>query len=211
MEYSPREEVANAVSHGIGTLLSIAAFVLLLIQATRYGDAWHIVSFSIFGISLIVLYLCSTLVHSAPGGRLKDIFEIMDHSAIYLLIAGSYTPFMLVTLRGALGWTIFGIVWGLAILGIILKIFFVKKFIVLSTICYIGMGWIIVLAIKPLAENLSIGGVAWLVAGGVVYTIGTVFYLWRRIPYHHAIWHSFVIGGSVCHFFAVLQVLPVPH
>ncbi|WP_068774737.1 hemolysin III family protein [Paenibacillus sp. FJAT-26967] len=211
MEYSPREEVANAVSHGIGTLLSIAAFVLLLIQSTRYGDAWHVVSFSIFGISLIVLYLCSTLVHSAPGGRLKDIFEIMDHSAIYLLIAGSYTPFMLVTLRGALGWTIFGIVWGLAILGIILKIFFVKKFIVLSTICYIGMGWIIVLAIKPLAENLSIGGVAWLVAGGVVYTIGTVFYLWRRIPYHHAIWHSFVIGGSVCHFFAVLQVLPVPH
>ncbi|SEF61984.1 hemolysin III family protein [Paenibacillus sp. UNC499MF] len=210
MEYSPREEVANAVSHGIGTLLSIAALVLLVMQAITYGNTWHIVSFSIFGISLILLYLCSTLVHSAPGGKLKDIFEIMDHSAIYVLIAGSYTPFMLVTLRGVLGWTLLGIVWGLALLGIVLKVFFVKRFIVLSTVCYIGMGWLIVLAIKPLAEHLSANGLIWLVAGGLLYTVGTVFYLWRRIPYHHAIWHAFVLGGSVCHFFAVMQVLPVP-
>ncbi|GKS09901.1 hemolysin III family protein [Paenibacillus chitinolyticus] len=210
MEYSPREEFANAVSHGIGTLLSVAALVLLVIQATTYGNTWHIVSFSIFGTSLILLYLCSTLVHSAPGGRLKDIFEIMDHSAIYVLIAGSYTPFMLVTLRGVLGWTLLGIVWGLALIGIVLKIFFVKRFIVLSTVCYIGMGWLIVLAFKPLAEHLSANGIVWLVAGGLLYTVGTVFYLWRRIPYHHAIWHAFVIGGSVCHFFAVMQVLPVP-
>jgi hemolysin III len=204
MEYSLREEVANAITHGIGAALSIAALTTLIIFASLYGDVWHIVSFTIYGISLVMLYLSSTLLHSFQNIRIKNVFEILDHVSIYLLIAGTYTPFLLVTLRGSLGWTIFGIVWGLAIVGIILKFFFIKRFIVLSTICYIIMGWIIVVAIKPLYENLAFAGMAWLVTGGLLYTLGTIFYLWRGIPYHHAIWHLFVLAGSVAHFITVL-------
>lgn len=211
MEYSVREEIANAVSHGIGTLLSIAALVILTVYASLYGDVWHVVSFSIFGAALVILYTCSTLLHSfPPRTKAKDIFEILDHSAIYLLIAGTYTPFLLVTLRGPLGWTLFGIIWGLAIIGSILKVFFVKRFIVLSTLFYIFMGWMIIFAIKPLLANLPGYGMMWLVIGGLLYTIGSVFYVWRKVPYHHAIWHLFVIGGSTAHFFAVLfYVLPL--
>ncbi|MBP1995281.1 PAQR family membrane homeostasis protein TrhA [Paenibacillus eucommiae] len=204
MSYSIREEIANAISHGIGVLLSIAALVLLIIQAAHYGDSWHIVSFSIYGVSLIVLYTCSTLLHSIQQRKAKDIFEILDHAAIYLLIAGSYTPFLLVTLRGTLGWSMFGIVWGLAILGIILKIFYVKRFILASTLCYILMGWLIVFAIKPLYENIPFPGIVWLVTGGLLYTFGSIFYVWRRVPYHHAIWHIFVLAGSFCHFICVI-------
>jgi hemolysin III len=211
MEYSLKEEIANAISHGIGALLSIAALVLLIIYSVKYGDVWHIVSFSIFGSTLVLLYTFSTLLHSFQRGLVKNIFEILDHAVIYLLIAGTYTPFLLVTIRGALGWTIFGIVWGFAIVGIVLKIFFVKRFIFLSTLCYLLMGWLIIIAIKPLYLNLAFNGIAWLVVGGLLYTVGTIFYVWRRVPYHHAIWHTFVLAGSAAHFIAVLfYVLPMP-
>jgi hemolysin III len=203
MEYSAKEEVANAVTHGIGALLSIAALVILIIQAALYGNVWHVVSVAIFGASLVILYTCSTLLHSLRG-KAKDVFEILDHSAIYLLIAGTYTPFLLVTLRGPLGWSLFGIVWGLALVGIVFKAYFVKKFILLSTLFYIGMGWMIIVAFPVLLRLLPTGGILWLVIGGVLYTVGSLFYVWRGIPYHHAIWHSFVIAGSVSHFFAVL-------
>ncbi|WP_025026714.1 PAQR family membrane homeostasis protein TrhA [Caldalkalibacillus mannanilyticus] len=210
MEYSLREEIANAITHGIGALLSIAALVVLIVFAAKYGDAWHIVSFSIYGASLVILYFSSTLMHAIQNIKIKNAFEVMDHAAIYLLIAGTYTPFLLVTLRGTLGWTIFGIVWGFALIGIILKFFFVKRFIVLSTICYIIMGWIIVFAIKPLYESLAFAGMMWLVIGGLLYTFGTIFFLWKKIPYHHAIWHIFVLAGSAAHFITVLfYVLPL--
>jgi hemolysin III len=204
LQYSLREEKANAISHGIGVILSIVALILLIVQATRQGDPWQIVSFSIYGASLVILYLCSTLLHSIQHKKLKDIFEILDHSAIYLLIAGSYTPFMLVTLRGPLGWSILAVIWSLAIIGIVLKCFFVKRFILLSTLCYICMGWFIVLAIKPLYVHLPFAGIVWLVAGGLFYTFGSIFYVWRRVPYHHAIWHVFVLAGSISHFFCIL-------
>ncbi|MEC0229076.1 PAQR family membrane homeostasis protein TrhA [Paenibacillus alba] len=203
MEYSIQEEKANAISHGVGVLLSIVALIMLIIQASLHGNAWHIVSFSIFGTALVVLYTCSTLLHSITKPRLKDIFEILDHSAIYLLIAGSYTPYLLVTLRGPLGWSFFGIIWGLALVGIVLKIFYVKRFILISTLCYILMGWLIVIAFKPLYTHLPLGGIVWLVVGGLLYTFGSIFYVWRRVPYHHAIWHVFVLAGSACHFFSV--------
>ncbi|GFZ87603.1 hemolysin III family protein [Paenibacillus marchantiophytorum] len=203
MEYSIQEERANAISHGVGVLLSIVALVMLILQACLHGNVWHIVSFSIFGTALVTLYTCSTLLHSITQPRWKDLFEIFDHSAIYLLIAGSYTPYLLVTLRGPLGWSFFGIIWGLALVGIVLKIFYVKRFILVSTLCYILMGWLIVLAFKPLYVHLPFGGIVWLVIGGLLYTFGSIFYVWRRIPYHHAIWHVFVLAGSACHFFSV--------
>lgn len=203
MEYSVQEEKANAISHGIGVLLSIAALILLVVQACLHGDAWHIVSFSVFGVALVTLYTCSTLLHSVRHPRLKDIFEVLDHSAIYVLIAGTYTPYMLVTLRGPMGWTFLGVIWGLALAGIVLKIFYVKRFIIVSTLCYILMGWLIVIAFKPLYVNLPFGGIVWLVVGGLLYTFGSIFYVWRRIPYHHAIWHIFVLAGSACHFVSI--------
>ncbi|MGM0921520.1 MAG: PAQR family membrane homeostasis protein TrhA [Bacillota bacterium] len=208
MEYSIKEEIANAITHGIGVLLSIPALVYLIIFASKYGDAWHIVSFSIFGATMILLYLFSTLLHAIPHRKAKDVFEILDHSAIYLLIAGTYTPFLLVPLRGTLGFTLLGIVWGLAIAGIVLKIFFVKKFVILSTLAYILMGWLIIIAIKPLYEFLSPEGFALLLTGGLLYTIGAIFYVWRKIPYHHAIWHGFVLAGSAAMFFCILFYVP---
>lgn len=203
MQYSIKEEKANAITHGIGVVLSIAALVLLIAQAYAQGNAWHIISFSIFGIALVILYTCSTLLHSVTHTKLKDVFEVLDHSAIYVLIAGSYTPYLLVTLRGALGWTFFGVIWGLALIGIVLKLFYVKRFILVSTLCYIVMGWLIVIAFKPLYVHLPLGGIVWLVVGGLLYTLGSIFYVWRRIPYHHAIWHLFVLAGSACHFISV--------
>jgi hemolysin III len=208
--YTIGEEIANAVTHGIGTLLAIAALVLLVIFSSIYGNAWYVVSFSIYGSSLVILYTMSTIYHALPRGKAKDIFEIFDHSSIFLLIAGTYTPFELITLRGSVGWTLFGITWGMAIIGILFKVFFVKKFVVLSTLIYIIMGWMIVFAIKPLFEKLPIDGIVFLVIGGIFYTLGTVFYIRRKMKYHHAVWHLFVIGGSAMHFFAILfYVLPL--
>ncbi|QST01399.1 hemolysin III family protein [Pontibacillus sp. ALD_SL1] len=201
--YTKREEIVNAVTHGVGVLLSIAALVLLVVNASMNGNPWHIVSVSIYGATMIFLYLSSTMVHGMPEGKWKDLFEIFDHAAIYLFIAGTYTPLLLVVLRGTLGWTLFGIVWGIAIFGVVFKVFFVKKFVVLSTVFYVLMGWIIVLAWNPLATKLAFGGLVLLVVGGVLYSVGTIFYVWRSFTFHHAVWHLFVLAGSAMHFFTI--------
>lgn len=205
--FSKKEEIANAITHGIGALLSIAALVLLIVYASLYGNAWHVVSFTLFGSTMLLLYVFSTLVHSFPSGKAKDIFEIFDHVAIYYFIAGSYTPFLFIAVQGALGWTLFGIVWGLALIGTLFKVFFVKKLLHLSTILYIVIGWLIVFAWKPLVAHVPTSGIVFLVTGGILYSVGAIFYVWRGFTYHHAIWHLFVIAGSIMHFFAVLQLL----
>jgi hemolysin III len=202
--YGLLEEILNSVTHGAGALISIAGLVLLIVFSSIYGQATHIVSCTIYGTTLVLLYTASTLYHGFQKPNIKHVFKILDHSCIYILIAGTYTPFMLVTVRGALGWTIFGIVWGLTILGIVFKAFFVNRFKIVSTIAYILMGWLVILAIKPLFQALPGGGIFWLVSGGLAYTIGTIFYAWKKLPFNHAIWHLFVLAGSVCHFFAIM-------
>lgn len=204
-----REELANSITHAIGVALSLAALVILVVYAAMQGDGWKIVSFSIYGTSLVLLYTASTLYHSFTSERVRHYLKIFDHAAIYLLIAGTYTPFLLVMIRGAWGWTLFGIIWGLAIVGIIFKLFFVHRFRIVSTIIYLLMGWLIIVAFRPLIANVPENGLYWLLAGGLSYSFGVIFYLWEKIPYHHAIWHLFVLGGSIFHFFAVLfYVLP---
>ncbi len=208
--YTKKEEVVNAITHGIGVLLSITALVFLVMFAVQNGSAWHVVTFTIYGVSMLLLYLSSTLVHSFPEGKLKDLFEIFDHSAIYLFIAGTYTPFTLIVINGALGWTLLGIVWGIAIAGIVFKSFFVKKFLYISTILYVVMGWLIVIGWNPLVNTLPTAGITLLVVGGLLYTIGAIFYVWRGFTFHHAVWHLFVLAGSVTHFFAILfYVTPI--
>ena len=197
------EEIANAVLHGIGLGLSIAVLVALIILGRNNGNAWHIVSFSVYGSTLVLLYLSSTLYHSFPHGKAKDIFEIFDHSAIYLLIAGTYTPITLITLKGGFGWTIFGIVWGVTICGVLFKVFWIKRFVVLSTVFYMIMGVFILSAIKPILTNMNSTSIIFLFVGGASYLLGTIFFLWRKMKYHHAIWHLFVLGGSICHFFTM--------
>ncbi|MCM3637557.1 hemolysin III family protein [Sporosarcina luteola] len=198
-----REELWNAITHGIGFALSIPALVLLIIAGIEHGSATAVVSFTIFGVSMVLLFLMSTLLHSMPV-KLKQLFSIFDHSAIYILIAGTYTPFLLVTIKGALGWSLFGVIWGLAIAGILFKVFFIHKYEAISLVFYIVMGWLIVSAIKPLYVNLPTEGFALLVIGGILYTFGSIFYAWRKIPFNHAIWHIFVIAGSASMFFCVL-------
>lgn len=208
--FSKQEEIANSITHGIGVLLSISALVILIIYASLYGTAWHIVSFTIFGVTMFLLYMSSTLLHSLPEGKAKDIFEIFDHSSIYFFIAGTYTPFLLIVIKGAMGWTLFGVVWGLAIAGTIFKCFFVKKYLFTSTLLYVVMGWLIIFAWKSLAANLSPEGMTYLIIGGALYTLGAIFYVWRGFKYHHAVWHLFVMAGSTAHFFCVLfYVLPI--
>jgi len=208
--YTRNEEIANAITHGIGVLLSVAALVLLIVFASLKGTALHIVSFSIYGATMLILYLSSTLLHSFPEGKVKDLFEFFDHSSIYLFIAGTYTPLMLIVVKGALGWTMFGVVWGIAVVGIIFKLFFVKRFLFLSTLFYILMGWLIVFTFQPILQSIPLTGIILLVVGGLLYTVGTIFYVWRGFPYHHAVWHLFVLGGSVTHFLTILfYVLPI--
>ncbi|MER2078908.1 PAQR family membrane homeostasis protein TrhA [Psychrobacillus psychrotolerans] len=206
--FSKREEIANAIIHGIGAIFSIAALVILIVSSAMQGTAWHVVSFTLFGSSMVLLYLSSTLVHSFPAGRVKDFFEIMDHSAIYFFIAGTYTPFLFLAIKGALGWTLFGIVWGLAIGGTVFKAFFVKRFLHTSTLLYVVMGWLMIFGWKPLLENVSSQGLILLAIGGILYTVGAVFYVWRAFTYHHAVWHVFVLAASILHFFAVMTLLP---
>lgn len=205
--YTRREEIANVITHAIGAILSIAALILLIVFAEQKGDKWYVVSYTIYGISLFILYLESTLYHSITNKKLKKLFRIFDHSSIYLLIAGTYTPFTLTVLRPTIGWLIFGIIWGLAIIGIVMKVFWIGRFNVLSTMIYIAMGWLIVFAMKTLVTVLPTAGIVLLFAGGVIYTLGAVLYLFDKIPYNHAIWHLFVIGGSVCHFLCILIYL----
>ncbi len=209
-QYSLLDEIFNSVTHGVGLLISIAGLVLLIVMSSIYGQASHIVSCTVFGVSLVLLYAASTLYHSFRRANIKKIFRIIDHSCIYVLIAGTYTPFLIVVVQGALGWTIFAVVWSLTVLGIIFKAFFINRFEIVSTIAYIVMGWLIILAIKPLYETLPAGGIAWLVAGGLAYTIGTIFYAWKKLPFNHAIWHLFVLTGSFCHLMSILfYVIPV--
>lgn len=207
--YSPIEEKINIISHTTGFILSIVAFVLLVMHASLHGDVWQIVSFSIFGASLIILYGASTLYHSAKNPLLRNKLNIIDHASIYVLIAGTYTPFTLVTLKGTIGWVIFGISWGLALTGIILKLFFTGKYDLISTIMYVFMGWVIVFAIKPLIHHLPLEGLLWLFAGGISYTIGAILYSIKKIKFNHAVFHILVLIGSFCHFVSVFfYVLP---
>ncbi len=204
VKFYPRgEEWLNIGSHALGLLLSCVGLVLLLIRAVTMGSAWHVLSFAVFGVSLIVLYAASTIYHmtQTPARRIR--WRVVDHAAIYVLIAGTYTPFMLTTLRGQLGWTLFAVTWGMALVGIVLKLFFTGRFTVVSTLMYVAMGWLIMFAIKPLAAALPEAGLYWLIAGGISYTVGAILYAIKVIPYNHAIFHLFVLFGSLSHFMAV--------
>lgn len=205
--YSLGEEIAHSITHGIGAGLSIAGLTLLVASAVWFGNIYQIVSFSIYGASLIILYLASTLYHSFQQPRVKHIFKVIDHASIYLLIAGTYTPFLLVAIRGPWGWTLMVVIWGLALLGISLKTLFIHRFQKLSVLAYILMGWLSLVATKELLANMPVGGMIWLAAGGVVYTVGVIFYALKDVPYTHAVWHLFVLGGSICHYLAVLLYL----
>lgn len=208
--YTLGEEIASSVIHGIGIVLAIAGLGVLTAFASVLGTAPHIVGCSVFGTTLILLYTASTLYHSIPSSRAKAVLRAIDHSAIFLLIAGTYTPFSLVNLRGPWGWTLLVVIWGLAILGIVLRVTLGRKSTAAAVSLYIAMGWAVVVAIKPLVTHVAPGGVLLLLIGGLAYTAGVAFYLWRRLPYHHAIWHAFVLLGSIFHFFAVLfYVIPL--
>jgi hemolysin III len=202
--YSLAEEIAHAITHGVGLLLSVAGLTILVVFATLRGEAWHIVSCSIYGSTLVLLYAASTFYHALPAPRAKAVFRVLDHAAIYVLIAGTYTPFTLVNLRGGWGWALFGVVWGLAIFGVVLEAVARQRVRVLSLVLYLGLGWLAAIAVKPLFDSVGAGGLALLLLGGLAYTGGVVFYCWQRLPYHHAIWHIFVLAGSVFHYFAVL-------
>ena len=207
--YTLREEIANAVTHGLGIVLAIAALVTMATVAARNGDSWHVASCSIFGVTLVLLYTASTLYHSIQAERLRPLLRALDHSAIFLLIAGTYTPFTLVTLRGPWGWSLFAVVWSIGITGIILRLLLRERLHWLFVTLYLAMGWVVVIAIQPLLERLETGGLALLAAGGVAYTGGIAFYLWDRLPYNHAIWHGFCLLGSALHVGAVLfYVIP---
>ncbi|MDD2424139.1 MAG: hemolysin III family protein [Candidatus Cloacimonetes bacterium] len=204
---STREEIANAVTHGIGVGLAIAALVILVVYSARISDTWKIVSFSIYGATLITLFLSSTLYHAFPQPYVKRFFRILDHSSIFLLIAGTYTPVTIGTMRGGWGWTMFGIIWGLTIAGICLKIFAMRIPKWVSLAVYLLMGWILIIALKPLLACVSMSFIIWVLIGGAAYSLGVIFYTARKLPYHHAIWHLFVLAGSFFHFIAMLQLI----
>ena len=204
IKQSRGEEIANSVSHGLGVLLAIAAVPVLVVGAVRRGTAADIVGASVFGATMVLLYLTSTLYHALPAGRAKEIFQVLDHSAIFLMIAGTYTPFTLGVLFGGWGWTLFGLVWGVAAAGIVLKAVAGIRFRIFSTLLYIAMGWLLLIAIKPLLASMDPAGLIWLLAGGLAYTLGAVIYAIRGVRYSHFVWHLFVLAGSACHFIAVL-------
>jgi len=207
--YSPSDELANSLTHAVGVALSVAGLVVLVTCAGLMGDAWRVVSFSVYGSSLVLLYLASTLYHAFRRPGLKLFFRRLDHVAIYLLIAGTYTPFTLVTLRGGWGWTLFGLIWVFALAGIVTTLLFPNRPRWSTAAIYVAMGWVAVIALGPLVAALPAGGLALVVAGGLAYTGGVAFYVRERFPFSHAVWHLFVLGGSIAHFFAVLlYVLP---
>lgn len=209
--YTVMEEVAHALTHGVGAVLSIVALVVMLVWTAAYGDVWHVVAASIYGASLILLYTASTLYHAFPWPRIKGVFQQLDHAAIYLLIAGTYTPFALINLRGAWGWSLLGVVWSIALVGVVLELAMTKRVKWLSLSLYLGLGWMALIVIKPMIDTVDTGGLLLLVAGGLAYTLGVIFYVWKSLPYHHAIWHLFVLAGSVFHFFSIFYyVLPQP-
>ncbi len=208
--YSFREELAHGISHGIGAGLAIVGLVFLLLAAIRYGHSRHIVSAAVYGASLILLYLASSLYHSITNPRVKRIFQKLDHSMIYVLIAGTYTPLTLVTLHGGWGWTLFGLVWGMACCGLVLEAVLPRRIGWLSLVLYLGMGWLIVIAGKPLFASLAGGGLILLLVGGLCYSFGVIFYVWEKLAYNHAVWHLFVLAGSIAHFFAILLYVLTP-
>jgi hemolysin III len=203
------EILANSITHGVGAILAIAGAVYLLVVASR-GTPWQIVSCSVFAGTLVLVYLCSTLYHSLVRTHARHVFQILDHSAIYLLIAGTYTPFTLVALRATVGWVLFAVVWGLAIAGVVFKSVAVGRYAVASALVYLFQGWFVVFAARPLIHAIGWQGMAWLGAGGVAYTLGIVFFALDRRPYFHAIWHLFVLAGSVAHYIAVLFYVARP-
>ncbi|MGZ4825037.1 MAG: PAQR family membrane homeostasis protein TrhA [Terriglobales bacterium] len=204
------DELANALTHGIGLLLVLVAVPVLIVLAATHATVWHIVGVSIYGASLLALYTASTVYHAVQRPPAKRILRILDHSAIYLLIAGTYTPFMLVNLRGAWGWTLLGLVWTIALFGVAWKIVHVEQHVVVSTIVYIAMGWLVVIAARPLFRAVPIAGLAWLLAGGLAYTLGVAFFGASRLRFSHAVWHLFVLAGSTCHYVAVMRYV-LPH
>ncbi|TFG38180.1 MAG: hypothetical protein E4H39_00880 [Syntrophobacterales bacterium] len=207
--YRLSEEIAHSIIHGIGIVLAITALAVLTSYASVFGTARHIVSCSIYGATLIILYSASTLYHSIQHRKAKKILRIFDHSAIFLLIAGSYTPFLLISMGGALGWSFFGIIWGLAALGITFQLHLIEKHKILVVFLYIAMGWSVITVIKPLIASIPTIGLVFLIVGGLAYTLGTIFYAWDRLPYNHAIWHGFVLAGSIFHFFSIFySVIP---
>src|SRR5436190_14641565 len=204
------EETANWITHGIGFLLSIAAFVLLLVFSSLRGDVWHVVSFTVYGLTLIALYASSTIYHALRGEAIKALFKRLDHAAIYLLIAGTYTPFLLIELRSPRGWMLFAAIWALCGSGAVFKLVRGRTPAALSTLAYVVAGWLVLVVIDPLIAAVPHACISLLVAGGVCYTSGIIFYVWHRLRYHHAIWHAFVLGGSICHFLAILLFLLPP-
>ncbi len=208
--YSTGEEIANSITHGIGLILAIAGLAVLTGYASRLGNIWHMVSCTIFATTLILQYAFSTLYHSIQLPRAKSIMRVLDHSAIFLLIAGTYTPFMLVNLRGVWGWSLLTVIWSLALLGVLFQVSLLRRWQGVSLGLYIGMGWVVVIAIKPMLEAVAMEGLLLLLLGGLAYTSGVIFYVWKRLRYHHAIWHGFVLLGSILHYFAVLfYVIPL--
>lgn len=210
-QYSLGEEIANSITHGCGIVLSIAGLAILCAFAARYGSALHVAAGAIFGATLIFCYTTSTLYHAIPLARVRQALRTLDHSAIFLLIAGTYTPFMLISLGDATGWTILVVIWSLAIVGIVAEVMLKGRYHGLVVTAYVAMGWVAAFALGPLVKALGTGGLVLLLAGGLAYTVGVIFYKWRRLPYNHAIWHGFVLAGSALHFFAVLfYVIPWP-
>lgn len=208
---SAGEEIANAVTHGTGLVGSLAALPVLVLGAAGQRDPWQLVGGAVFGVTLVLLYLASTLYHAIPTPRAKATLRVLDHSAIYLLIAGTYTPFTLGALRGPWGWSLLGVIWALALAGVVAKFTLGFRFPRLSTVLYVGMGWLVVVAIHPLVSNVSPAGLGWLVAGGACYTGGVAFFATdARVRYGHAVWHLFVLAGSACHFWAVLRHAAAP-
>lgn len=205
--YTLGEEIFNAVSHGIGALLSIAATVILIVIAAQNHDAWAVVASAIYGASLIVLYTMSTLYHAIDSTKAKAFFRVMDHNTIFFLIAGTYTPVTLVPLRGWLGWVLFGIVWGAAIVGIVLNSIDLERFRKPSIVCYVLMGWVVIIAVKPMIDTVQPAALWMLLIGGFLYTFGIIFYAIKKVRYFHSVWHLFTLAGSICHFFAVLMMI----
>ncbi|HOT00304.1 MAG TPA: hemolysin III family protein [Acidobacteriota bacterium] len=202
--YRGGEEIANSIIHGTGALAAVAGLVVLVAAAAATDDGWRIVSAAIYGATLILLYTASTLYHGIAHPRARRVLRFIDHAAIFLLIAGTYTPFTLVSLRGPWGWSLFGVIWGLALTGITAQSRLLHRWTALSLALYVAMGWAAVVAVRPLLDAVAPGGLLLLLLGGIAYTAGIGFYVWRRLPYHHAVWHGFVLAGSACHYFAIL-------
>ena len=205
--YTLGDEIAHSVTHGVGAALSVAALVTLLVLAILRGTPWHILSFTVYGVSMVAVFLASTLYHGIQKPRLRPILRKVDHACIYLLIAGTYTPFVLIAMRGTLGLTLLAVVWAMAVFGIVYKIFFIDRFVVLTTLAYVVMGWMSIFAWKEMVANLTPTGLTLLMVGGGLYTVGVIFYAMTKIRYTHAVWHLFILAASACHFVAVLTLL----